>query len=354
MPPRDTDNCQSRQQHFLSPDFVSPGRGARGGWRGATWYCRDDAVSTPTAPSDADERRSVTPDPVRLDNRQNATPDEIDGTFRALHVPVAPFKTLDAESQRLLRLWVNNVVMPIGWYDARIVTLERDRTQKNRAMKVVTWIGVACMALFYVGGLMYEPVRGLGLTAFQVSLLVTVALTAIEAATDASSLRQRYALFYKARADLRSLLYEFADRWGNTAEKPSDAPVTALPEDLRAAIETGLAKARDVLQHEQEQFFNTLRFPSDLTNLLFNQALPAVRARVGDNPLVGRATESLTVWRDAVSRERDARLALEAQQGVPDTTPVRLEELRAAYRAATAARERAERSVDPIAALGGR
>jgi len=311
-------------------------------------------VSPTPEPADADERRSAAPDPVRLDNRQNATPDEIDGTFRALRVPVAPFKTLDAESQRLVRLWVNNVVMPIGWYDRKITTLERDRTQKNRAMKVVTWIGVASMALFYVGGLVYEPVRGLGLTAFQVSLLVTVALTAIEAATDASSLKERYALFYKARAELRSLLYEFADRWGNSADKPADAPGPGLPDGLREAIEAGLTRAREVLRHEQEQFFDTLRFPSDLTNLLFNRSLPAARARLTDNPLVGRAAESLTVWRDAVTREREAANALEAQEGVPETTPARLAELRVALRAATAARERAERSVDPLASLSGR
>lgn len=305
-------------------------------------------------PDPPDERRSVAPDPVRLDNRQNATPDEIDGTFRALRVPVPPFKNLDADAQRLVRLWVNNVVMPIGWYDGKIITLERDRTRKNRAMKVVTWIGVASMALFYVGGLVYEPVRGLGLTAFQVSLLVTVALTAIEAATDASSLKERYALFFKARADLRSLLYEFADRWGSTADKPADAPGSALPDGLREAIEAGLVRAREVLQHEQEQFFATLRFPSDLTNLLFNRALTDVRSRVADNPLVGRATASLTAWRDALTREQEARLSLDAQQGAADATPARLEELRAALRVATAARERAERAVDVLAALGGR
>lgn len=308
----------------------------------------------PLTPDPPDERRSVAPDPVRLDNRQNATPDEIDGTFRALRVPVPPFKRLDPDAQRLVRLWVNNVVMPIGWYDGKITALERDRTQRNRAMKVITWIGVASMALFYVGGLVYEPVRGLGLTAFQVSLLVTVALTAIEAATEASSLKERYALFYKARAELRSLLYEFADRWGSTADKPADAPGPSLPDGLGEAIEAGLTRARDVLRREQEQFFDTLRFPSDLTNLLFKQALPGVRERLADNPLVARAAESLTVWRDAVTREREARSALEAQEGVPETSPARIAELRAALRAATAARERAERSVDPLASLGGR
>ena len=63
---------------------------------------------------------------------------------------------------------------------------------------------------------------------------------------------------------------------------------------------------------------------------------------------------SLPVGRYGVSGVGEARSALEAQEGVPETSPARIAELRAALRAATAARERAERSVDPLASLGGR
>lgn len=237
----------------------------------------------------ADGHRAGAPDFVRLDNRQSATPDEIDRTFRALRVSMAPYLALTADDQRVLRLWVNNVVMPIAWYDARLKTLELDRDRKNTLTKGVTALAVLAMAAFYVLGIFVERARVLGLTAFQVSLLGTFALTAVEAATDASALKERYALFFKARAELRALLYDFADRWG-TPDAPATPAAGALPRELREAMEAMLTKARDVVRREQDQFFDTMRFPADIVNLIFNRALPNLRARITDNPVASRAT----------------------------------------------------------------
>lgn len=286
-------------------------------------------------------------------NRQNATPEEIDGALRDLEVSVPAHAKLPPEDQRRLRLWVNNVVKPIEWYDGRVAELERERRVKNHVALLAVVAGIAVMGWLYLKA----PGGAAGLSVFQVSLALTVALAALDSLTEASALKERYALFQKARADLRTLLYDLADRWAVVDEAHGctarEGDAERLSDRFREAVDACTLAAKVVVRAEQEQYFATLRFPSDITNLLFSRALTNVRARASESPLVARAGESVTRWREAARREQEARRALEDARRQPDLTAERRAELERALDAAARERESAERQVDALALLSG-
>lgn len=157
----------------------------------------------------------------------------------------------------------------IDWYD-------RQRKREQRWY----WSFAAFTALLVVampvGILVAHYLESRALTA-QVSVIIAGVLSAHRMLSTMLEKRNLVRHFWKAQAELKTLLYSFEDKWRGKALASKTAPPVfsaELMKDVRAQIR----QARQVKQREQEEFF--ARYDSAFSNLA--EVLGFVHKQSGD------------------------------------------------------------------------
>lgn len=166
---------------------------------------------------------------------------------------------ISAENERDLLAYTTACHLNISWYD-------RSRKREQRwywGFALFTFVLLLATPVAIMGA---HSVKSTALTA-QIGVIIAGVLSAHRMLSTMFEKRNLVRHFWKAQAELKSLLYSFEDRWRDAmvdASQTTGESVVLKPEfieDLRGQIQ----KARQITQGEQEDYF--ARYDTAFSNL---------------------------------------------------------------------------------------
>ena len=178
------------------------------------------------------------------------------------------------EDHRLLRAFATACHLNIDWYD-------RHRKRQQR-LYLAFGIFTGLLVLAMPGAIFLAHSKASDALAGQIGVIITGMLSAHRALSSALEKRNMARHFWKAQADMKSILYAFEDRWRNRATQASSAtsddgarPADAIslsiifaPEFIEDLIQK-TREAQDVKEQEQEVFFSQADTPfSNIAEIL--------------------------------------------------------------------------------------
>jgi hypothetical protein len=211
---------------------------------------------------------------------------------------ISPPPALDVA--RALRTYAAQFPLNIRWYDDAV-----KHEQKKRVALICVVITVAVSA---IGGMLGLAVlsgsRGTVLTA-QLGALISGVLLCLQLLTSVTDFKARFAVFWKARSELKEALYTFEDKWKGRVE---DKTLAEFQKDLREE----LAKARMIGAQEQEAFFATLKSPGEILTTAMT-AFDQVKSSVGNViAKVAEKTAGKVARQEAAQKAYDEAVGLQA------------------------------------------
>ncbi|HVW26450.1 MAG TPA: hypothetical protein VHC69_13875 [Polyangiaceae bacterium] len=209
---------------------------------------------------------------------------------------------LEHDLSRALLRFCTDVVLNIAWYERA----RRREESRNRWMTsgMVALMVVALGLLFFTSLLPSLPV---GVPAPSGMLQLTVfaggALTVLQVIAALADGKARLAIFWKASADLKELLYGFEQRWCDKA-----VVATGAAPGFSDAIEEAMRSAHAITRAERLDFFATVRSPSDVVAIatsaadtLRGRAVSSTVAAVQHEEAIAEARRELAAARAAVA-----------------------------------------------------
>ncbi|MEM9488081.1 MAG: hypothetical protein AAGC55_02990 [Myxococcota bacterium] len=169
---------------------------------------------------------------------------------------VADSATITAADRELLLDFTTNCHLNISWYD----NARKRQVWWYRCFVVLTGLLVLGTPLAII--LTYRA-DSQALTA-QVGVIIAGVLSAHRLLCTTLERRNLAHHFWKAQADLKSILYTFEDTWDGRATVADEGSAT-LSDEFRADLRAHLERARGVKHSEQEAFFK--RYSGAFSNL---------------------------------------------------------------------------------------
>jgi hypothetical protein len=233
----------------------------------------------------------------------------------------------DGSVRDALKQYCTEYPLNIAWYDNAVEVEKRKRL----------WVLVAILAIgFFAAAIMialaFTSSRikgGEGLLAAQIGALFTGVLGVLQVVSSMTDSRTRFAIFWKARSDLKERLYSFEGRWHGKATGTDGA----LDKSFATELLDEIAQARKIGRSEQEAFFNTYKNPGEVLAAA-QSALDVAKARLADALALRKDAEA----RAETERAKRAQSQSDAQKAYAEAV---------ARRAAAGAKLEAITRMDP-------
>ncbi len=185
-------------------------------------------------------------------------------------VELDALETQDPEGHLLLVRFATDCPLSIEWYEDRRPRLEHNQRRYD------TFVIVLAALLFLLAFLlpfqplllslinrgleMPQPAQSMGL--IDVAALLGVVSTGVTVALRLSSQVVRYrsqgAVFHRASASLKELLYRLEGDWRGRALCLSQDDARRLAPEFRTAVRRGITEAQAILSEERNQYFQTM------------------------------------------------------------------------------------------------
>lgn len=223
---------------------------------------------------------------------------------------IDPGIALPADCEEILLKYCTDVVLNIVWYDRA----RKREQQRNRNLTVLAVATMVLALLLLVASALPPLLKEGGSTTSGVPVLVLsgAVLTVLQVLATLGDGKARLAIFWKAGADLKELLYTFEQKWHRTQsiQRAGVDPVV-VSEEFLAAVHDDLRAARGITRAERLEYFATLRSPADVMALAI-AAADSLRARRGEaTTAVSGREERVAEAKKTVAEARAAVLASE-------------------------------------------
>ena len=261
-----------------------------------------------------------------------------------LQCPAPP----DGGVQEPLVRYAQHVILNVEWYEQSM------REQRRSRMRWISLFMILVLAVFGLfGAIVYGGIEDgsrSSMAEFAAILAGLVGLLKLLAQMSDSS--RRMAGFHKARSALKQLLYSLENTWrGKTSSEGLLTPA------FLDALNGSLAKAHEILDAEQAEFFASLATPAALLDGLSNNA-ERINAKV-ETILDARRQHSRRLQRQhaldevlsARSEEVAARDSLQAALEIDPPDPAKIKEAQRTLVRAERARMATEALLEKIDAI---
>lgn len=170
--------------------------------------------------------------------------------------PGPELERLSDGDRRSLMAFATNCHLNIDWY-------ARSRKRQRRLYWIFgAFTGVLVLAMPVA--IFFTHSRASDALAGQIGVIITGVLSAHRALASTLEKRNMERHFWKAQADLKSILYSFEDKWRGCAladPGPADAAPLRFADGLIKDLQKLTRSAQDVKNQEQEQFFSQVSTP---------------------------------------------------------------------------------------------